>query len=57
VRVRVETALLGLKEAISAMPAIQAGEGSVDEEIAESLEEALQAAETAQAALKNIIGF
>jgi hypothetical protein len=53
VLVRVEAAVTGLREAIMAM--LVAGGG--EEEIGESLEEALQAAETAQAALKNIIGF
>ena len=55
VRVRVETALTGLREALTAaMPAVQ---GDDDQEISDSLEEALQAAETARAALVNIIGF
>jgi len=55
VRVPVETAIHALKGALTAaMPAVQ---GDDDQEISDSLEEALQAAETAQAALKNIIGF
>ena len=57
VRVRVETALTGLREALSAMSTLPGELSEGDEEIGDSLEEALQAAETAQAALQNIIGF
>ena len=55
VRVRVETALHALNEALSVVPAFN--EGTVDEEIAESLQEAAQAVSTARAQLVNIIGF
>lgn len=61
VYVRLQTALHALQEALRAMPALNGdtmteSAHQTTEEIEESLLEALQAAETAQAALKNIIG-